>query len=54
MARPSWWSSIVIHRFRLLTLVALAAALIGLGIVPSGGASDADGSFRIDVIIGFN
>jgi len=44
---------LLIHRFRLLTLVALAAALIGLGNVPSGGAADAAGSFRTDVIIGF-
>lgn len=43
----------MIRRFRFPTLLALAAALIALGIVSSGGAADAADSSRTDVIIGF-
>jgi len=42
----------MVHRFRFPTLLALAAALIALGIVSSGGAADAASS-RTEVIIGF-
>jgi subtilisin family serine protease len=42
----------MVHRFRFPTVLALAVALIALGIVSSGGAADAASS-RTDVIIGF-
>lgn len=42
------------HRFRLPTLLALAVALIALGILSSGGAASAGGSSRTSVIIAFN